>query len=282
MKVSFYEGLESEYDKSLHNNSIYKCTDTKNVYVFGSKQQSEYDKLCNKLIVGKAIPYNLRKGNRYYFRKRITIKSNDINAFKTGLVKDIESWNISNGVIMYKVNYNNGDDYSHSDINTVESYIINNPTNIVNVLCIIEIISPVAIQIQADGIISESGKVSRLLSFDPSDIRKQNVYIDQDGLVRTNSQKRIDKVTILKFRRCRILTNENNIYTYTNGGMKKYWKRCRNTKVDELSNSNELHVGDDLIHVPRNIVARIYYRKGHIKNPVCRVAIPMYGKSSII
>ena len=190
MKVQFYEGLESEYNESLHNSSIYKCSDTKNIYIFGAKQQSEYDKLCHKLIVGKAIPQNLRKGNRYYFRKRITIKSDDINAFKTGLVKDIESWSGQVEDINYKVNCDNGDDYSGSDISEVESKIINNPTNIINILCIIQISRPIVIQINADGIISESGKASYVTLFDSSNIRKQDVYIDQDGFVRTNSQKK--------------------------------------------------------------------------------------------
>lgn len=275
MKVQFYEGLESEYNESLHNSSIYKCTDTKNVYIFGAKQQSEYDKLCHKLIVGKAIPQNLRKGNQYYFRKRITINSQDINAFKTGLVKDIESWGNIVERIVYKVNCDNGDDYSNSDISVVESYVINNPAKVINILCIIDISHSLVIQINDDGIISESGKASYYTVFDPSDIRKQNVYIDQDGFVRTNSQKKIDKVTILRFRARRLCTINDNVYTYTNKGMKKYWKRCHQAKINNLLTPNTIDIGDASIHVPRNTVIRIYYKKRHIKNPVYRVETSM-------
>lgn len=275
MKVQFYEGLESEYNESLHNSSIYKCTDTKNVYIFGAKQQSEYDKLCHKLIVGKAIPQNLRKGNQYYFRKRITINSRDINAFKTGLVKDIESWGDIVERIVYKVNCNNGDDYSNSDISVVESYVINNPAKVINILCIIDISLPIVIQINDDGIISESGKASYDPVFDPSNIRKQDVYIDQDGFVRTTSQKKIDKVTVLRFRRCRLCTINGNIYTYTNKRMKKYWKRCYEAKIDDLLTPDTIDIGINSGSVPRNTVIRIYYKKGHIKNPVYRVETSM-------
>lgn len=275
MKVQFYEGLESEYNESLHNSSIYKCSDTKNVYIFGSKQQSEYDKLCRKLIVGKAIPYNLRKGNRYYFRKKITIKSKDINAFKTGLVKDIESWRDYVKLILYKVSYSTGDDYSNPDISTVESYIINNPTNIINILCIIEIKRPIVIQIDADGIISESGKASVAKFFDPSDIRKQDVYIDQKGFVRTNSQKKIDKITILRFRRCRSSIFNGHKYEHTAESMKKYWKRCDQEEIDRLLDLNIINISSKTYHAPRNTVIHIYYKKGHIKNPVYRVETAM-------
>lgn len=275
MKVQFYEGLESEYNESLHNSSIYKCTDTKNIYIFGAKQQSEYDKLCHKLIVGKAIPQNLRKGNQYYFRKRITIKSDDINAFKTGLVKDIESWSGWVEKIEYKVNCDHGDDYSGSDISEVESKIINNPTNIINILCIIQISRPIVIQINDDGIISESGKASYIIPRGPSDIRKQNVYIDQDGFVRTNSQKNIDKVTVLKFRRRRTsrINDQGNIHT--NLAMKKYWKRSYLVQKGDLSNPNTIVAVGEGGHTPRNTVIRVYYKKGHIKNPVYRVETPM-------
>lgn len=271
MKVQFYEGLESEYNESLHSSSIYKCSDTKNVYIFGVKQQSEYDKLCHKLIVGKAIPQNLRKGNRYYFRKRITIKSDDVNAFKTGLVKDIESWGNIVEDINYKVNCDNGDDYSNPDISLVESYVINNRAKVINILCIINISHPLVIQINDDGIISESGKASYVIPKGPSDIRKQDVYIDQDGFVRTNSQKNIDKVTILKFRRCRIHIINESSNTHTNKGMKKYWKRCHHAKIDNLQTPNTIDIGSGFDNVPRNTVIHIYYKKGHIKNPVYRV-----------
>lgn len=37
--INFYKGLESAYDSSLHNNSIYQCTDSGVVYILGTKHE---------------------------------------------------------------------------------------------------------------------------------------------------------------------------------------------------------------------------------------------------
>lgn len=37
--INFYKGLESDYDSSLHNNSIYQCTDSGVVYILGTKHE---------------------------------------------------------------------------------------------------------------------------------------------------------------------------------------------------------------------------------------------------
>lgn len=37
MYVSFYKGLSSSYNADTHSNSIYQCSDTNEVYIFGQK-----------------------------------------------------------------------------------------------------------------------------------------------------------------------------------------------------------------------------------------------------
>lgn len=57
--------------------------------------------------------------------------------------------------------------------------------------------------------------------------------------------------------------------------MKKYWKRCRLVKIGDSSNPNTIVTVGEGGHTPRNTVIRIYYKKGHIKNPVYRVETSM-------
>lgn len=48
--VNFYKGLSTEYNQGTHANSIFACTDTRDVYFFGIKQHGltddQYDKIA--------------------------------------------------------------------------------------------------------------------------------------------------------------------------------------------------------------------------------------------
>ena len=40
MFVNFYKGLSQNYNKTIHSNSIYQCTDTDDVYILGVKHSN--------------------------------------------------------------------------------------------------------------------------------------------------------------------------------------------------------------------------------------------------
>lgn len=60
--VSFYKGLESSYSADTYQNSIYQCTDTDNVYIFGVLHKSVSQATDTTLGTIK-IGYNQNQGN---------------------------------------------------------------------------------------------------------------------------------------------------------------------------------------------------------------------------
>lgn len=51
MFVNFYKGLSQNYNKSIHSNSIYQCTDTNDVYILGVKHSNDGSSGIGTIVV---------------------------------------------------------------------------------------------------------------------------------------------------------------------------------------------------------------------------------------